>query len=261
MLINKFIGGRTIHHAKNLKLKMPFGKIYDYVKEGNHKDHKINHKINLYALNQTYNSYHAIKLTSLYNSNLEGYLDDYYSLCIKNGNKILIDAENVKNQNMINDYSNYCIDNYDGHIFYKTYQMYRKDTLSLLENDLHNYKNNFGIKLVRGAYHNEDKSSGLLHLKKEDTHNDYDQAINLLSTYDNDVIIASHNNQSCKKALTYGKNFKYAQLLGMKDNLSTYLLNTGNKVYKYIPYGTWNESIPYLTRRLYENYDILKYIF
>lgn len=260
MLINKFIGGRTIHHAKNLKLKMPYGKIYDYVKEGDPKDHAINHKINLYALKETHNSFHAIKLTSLYNSNLENYLDDYYHLCIKNDNKILIDAENVKNQNMINDYTNHCIDTYEGTIFYKTYQMYRKDTLSLLESDLSNY-NNFGIKLVRGAYHNEDKNSGLLHLKKEDTHKDYDQAIHLLSSYDNDVIIATHNNISCQKARSYNKNFKYAQLLGMNDKLSNNLQKNGNQVYKYIPYGNWSESIPYLTRRLYENYEILKYIF
>lgn len=261
MLISKFIGGRTIHHAKNLNLKLPYGKIYDYVKEGNPKNHKINHQINLNALNETQNSIHAIKLTSLYNSNLEKYLDEYYKLCLKNNNKILIDAENVKNQNTINIYSNYCIDKYDGCVFYKTYQMYRNDALSLLESDLRKYNNNFGIKLVRGAYHNEDKNTGLLHLVKEDTHNDYNQAIHLLSYYDNDVIIASHNKYSCLNALNYKKDFKYAQLLGMNDNLSAYLLNTGNQVYKYIPYGNWKESIPYLTRRLYENYDILKYVF
>jgi len=37
-------------------------------------------------------------------------------------------------------------------------------------------------------------------------------------------------------------------------------LKNGNEVYKYIPYGKWIDTIPYLTRRLYENYDILRYI-
>ena len=46
----------------------------------------------------------------------------------------------------------------------------------------------------------------------------------------------------------------------MNDELSKYLLENGNQVYKYIPYGNWIDSIPYLSRRLYENYDILKYI-
>ena len=132
--------------------------------------------------------------------------------------------------------------------------------VKLLENDLSNY-NNFGIKLVRGAYHNQDKNTGLLYLVKENTDRHYNQAIHLLSNYDNDVIVATHNKNSCQIALSYQKQFKYAQLLGMNDYLSNYLLNNRQQVYKYIPYGNWKESIPYLTRRLYENYDVLKYIF
>lgn len=61
--------------------------------------------------------------------------------------------------------------------------------------------------------------------------------------------------------MNFQKNFKYAQLLGMNDTLSHYLLEKNNDVYKYIPYGNWHESIPYLIRRLYENYGILRYIF
>ena len=58
---------------------------------------------------------------------------------------------------MINYYTDYCIKKFDINIFYKTYQMYRNDSLNLLENDLNNYRKDFGIKLVRGAYHNQDK--------------------------------------------------------------------------------------------------------
>ena len=257
MFITKFIGGNSIFQVKNIKL--PYGKIYDYVKESDSRDHIINHQLNILALKETHNSIHAIKLSGLHNINLENYLDEYNSIAISNNHKILIDAENVKNQEMINEYSNYCIKNYTT-TFYKTYQMYRNDSYKLLENDLLNYKNNFGIKLVRGAYYNEDKNTGLLQLTKGDTHIHYNQAIHLLSNYDNDVIVATHNNNSCQIALSYQKQFKYAQLLGMNDNLSNYLLKNGNQVYKYIPYGNWRESIPYLTRRLYENYDILKYI-
>jgi len=46
----------------------------------------------------------------------------------------------------------------------------------------------------------------------------------------------------------------------MNNKLSDNLLKQGQDVYKYIPYGKWSESIPYLTRRLYENYSILQYI-
>ena len=258
MFITKFIGGNSIFQVKNIKI--PYGKIYDYVKESNYKEHIINHQLNILGLKETQNSIHAIKLSGLYNINLENYLDEYNTIAIKNNHKILIDAENVKNQEMINEYSNYCIENYNN-IFYKTYQMYRHDTLKVLENDLINYQNKkFGIKLVRGAYHNEDKKTGLLYLKKEDTDRDYNKAIDLLSNYNNDVIIATHNTISCEIALNYKKKFKYAQLLGMNDKLSNYLLKNGKEVYKYIPYGKWVDTIPYLTRRLYENYDILRYI-
>lgn len=258
MIISRFIGGNSIFKVKNLKL--PYGKIYDYVKEGNPKDHIINHKQNILGLQETTNAVHAIKLTSLYNSKLEKYLDEYYSIAVKNNHKILIDAEDVKNQEMINHYSNYCIEKYSSNVFYKTYQMYRNDNLKLLENDLLQFKNEFGIKLVRGAYHNQDKKTGLLHLNKEDTDKDYNNAIELLSNYNNDVLIATHNNISCEIALKHKKEFKYAQLLGMNDNLSNYLLKNGNEVYKYIPYGKWIDTLPYLSRRLYENYDILKYV-
>lgn len=258
MLMSRFIGGNSIIAAK--KLNIPYKKIYDYVKEGNSKDHKNNHELNVFALKKTKNSIHAIKLTSLYNNNLKKYLDEYHSLSVKNNNKILIDAEDVKNQDMINNYTNHCIKTYNSGIFYKTYQMYRNDSLKLLENDLLKF-NNYGIKLVRGAYHNQDKNTGLLHLQKTDTDSDYNDAIRLLSTYKNDVFVATHNKESCEIAISIQRKFKYAQLLGMNDKLSSYLLEKNNDVYKYIPYGKWNDSVPYLTRRLYENYDIMKYIF
>ena len=258
MFMNRFIGGTSIFYAK--KLKLPYKKIYDYVKEGNSKDHKKNHELNTLALKETNNSIHAIKLTSIYNNNLKDYLYDYHQLSIKNNNKILIDAEDVKNQEMINEYTNHCIETYNSGVFYKTYQMYRNDSLNLLENDLLKY-NNYGIKLVRGAYHNQDKNTGLLYLQKEETDSNYNDAIRLLSNYKNDVIIATHNKESCAIAMSLQKKFKYAQLLGMNDTLSSYLLKNNNDVYKYIPYGKWHESIPYLTRRLYENFDIMKYIF
>lgn len=259
MIMNRFIGGNTIFVAKNLKL--PYGKIYDYVKEGNSKFHLENHKLNMLALNETNSSFHAIKLSSLFNKDIEKYLDEYHSVSIKNNNKILIDAEDVNQQEMINYYSNHCIESYNSGIFYKTYQMYRKDSLNLLKEDLSNYKTHFGIKLVRGAYYNQDKCTGLLHINKEDTDRDYNNAIRLLSDFNNDVLIATHNMDSCELALNYKKKFKYAQLLGMNDSLSTYLLENNNDVYKYIPYGKWSDSLPYLIRRLYENYDILKYLF
>ena len=55
------------------------------------------------------------------------------------------------------------------------------------------------------------------------------------------------------------KNVEFAQLMGMSDNLSNTLAKD-QKVFKYIPFGNLYETLPYLTRRLYENYPMMQYL-
>ena len=43
----------------------------------------------------------------------------------------------------------------------------------------------------------------------------------------------------------------------MSDYLSEELADEGIVVYKYLPYGEYKDTLPYLSRRLYENYPIL----
>lgn len=260
-IYSKFCGGFNIKHAKNLDIK--YNKIFDYIREGDSKYHNLIHQNNLIALKNTTNSYHAIKLSGLKCNNIEDYLKEYYEICNKNNNKILIDAENYLIQDFINDFTNKIILKYNKNqtIFFKTYQMYRIDSFNILTHDIEKI-NNLGIKLVRGAYYNQDFKYNILHSCKNNTDNDYNNAIKILSETNIKTIIATHNNYSCDLALKYQKNnnFLFAQLLGMNDKLSDYLINENQKVFKYIPYGNPIISIPYLTRRLYENYDILKYI-
>ena len=52
------------------------------------------------------------------------------------------------------------------------------------------------------------------------------------------------------------KNIEFAQLMGMSDILSG-KVSKKHSVYKYIPYGNFNDTLPYLIRRLYENYPII----
>ena len=64
--------------------------------------------------------------------------------------------------------------------------------------------------------------------------------------------------------LNYYKNkniFEFAHLLGMNQNYYDFLVNKNYYVNVYIPYGPYRYTIPYLTRRLYENLDYLKYMF
>ena len=43
------------------------------------------------------------------------------------------------------------------------------------------------------------------------------------------------------------------------DEIEYYTMGEGYKTYKYVPYGPLFKTLPYLIRRLYENYDIMKH--
>ena len=54
--------------------------------------------------------------------------------------------------------------------------------------------------------------------------------------------------------------FEFAHLMGMQEENYHGLTNIGQRVNVYVPYGPYTQMIPYLTRRLYENIDMLKYM-
>jgi len=219
------------------------------------------------------------------------------------GNKVTIDAETVAFQPVVDMLTNTVLDRHmtrvyydrsdidsvsendnknvklsqmgDTHI-YKTMQMYRKDSVNELNEFISQYPH-AGVKLVRGAYYNEDYKTGYLHDKKEDTDRAYYRGTRML--YNNtwgakgQYIIASHNKDSVydtikmeyMKEPNYGNRnrFNYAQLLGMGDELGRAILRVEINdmvLYKYVPYGPLDVAVPYLVRRLYENWKMLKYI-
>ena len=243
--------------------------ILDYINESNKYPHKNFNEI--IRLIKTYpGNKIAIKLSSLdVKKNYENTLNLSNKICQEaklKDCKIMIDAEDY----LIQDYISYLTDelmsfyNNEEVLVYKTYQMYRKDSLEMLESDISKKNRNYiGCKLVRGAYYNQDKKYDILFKEKKQTDINYNLAIDFLreNTLQKDkVILATHNDYSVDLSLKKPNNFEYSQLLGMNDKLTNKLIKNNKKVYKYLPYGNFLESLPYLVRRLYENYSILKWI-
>ena len=212
----------------------------------------------------------AIKLSQF--SFNETIIDNVVSMFCSKNIQVLIDAENNDNYDIYNNITNCLINDYnsDNVNVIKTYQMYRRDSYNTLLGDIIYFnKNNklHGIKLVRGAYYYSEKNDGHLYNDINNTHNNYNKALYLINNTKNTTqcILATHNDISIKKALNlmsisndYEK-FKFASLYGMNNYITRNNIKNIKKMV-YIPYGAYIEILPYLSRRLYENSNIIKYM-
>jgi len=278
-LYSKFIAGSTLKQAilraNKLLVTRNYKPIYDYSYEDKNNEMICYTEIKNIA-STLKNDLIAIKLSGL-NFNNE-YTKNIIHIGIKNNNKFLIDAEDVDIQSKINDITNEMLLEFNNNVnvnVYKTYQMYRKDSYNILQQDLTNFYNKnilLGIKLVRGAYYKTDyKVGGVLFDNIEETHNSYDSGSELILQFqkniDNSTIFATHNSNSINKIINIANTnnlvkdyINFAQLLGMADKTSNDIIKKGYSVYKYFPYGPISYTLPYFSRRLYENYKIISYI-
>ncbi len=265
---------RYTSNFKNLNKiinKIKFNKqipIIDYANE-NTSNYKKNFDIINNIISTYPNNTFALKFSSLGLSQTKDINSLHLSNIIiknakQNNSTILIDAEQNDIQNTINVWTDNLIlkHNHDRPLIYKTYQMYRKDSFELFCKDLDRFKGIFlGIKLVRGAYYNTDKHNGVLFTDKKDTDKIYDKAVKYFHDKNNPkhyLIVASHNEKSIQMLDHYkNNNISVAHLLGFSDNLSNKLVTKNYKVYKYLPFGNYRDTFPYLLRRLYENYPLL----
>lgn len=237
----------------------------------NQNNHKNNYKEIKRLIHEFPNNYIALKLSSLNINNYNEALNYSYNLCnyaIDNNCKIIIDAENHAIQDDINTISNKLMEHFnkkDVNI-YKTYQLYRPDYFNKFIGDITKQRKfKIGFKLVRGAYYNKEKDMSHICNTKEETDRNYNRAIqyfnNVYHINDDKLICATHNEYSINKAKKFdNKNIAFAQLMGMSNDISNKLAEENFKVIKYIPYGNYTETLPYFVRRLYENYDFIKFL-
>eukprot|EP00871_Galdieria_phlegrea_P004605 jgi/Galph1/5145/GphlegSOOS_G3698.1 len=212
-------------------------------------------------------------------------LDRVCQAAYSRGVPILIDAEQYNVQEAIEYLAvgmqkRYNQDMHRSAIVYTTIQCYLKQAIPRVEhgmsfgNRLH-FK--YGAKLVRGAYlaferrvaASEGRESPVYD-RIEETHHCYNTiaAGMLLNVGYNrcSVMLATHNLDSIEKAVSEmsrrhlepnNMNIHFAQLFGMGDSMTLGLSKAGFNSCKYVPFGPLEEVMPYLTRRIEENRDIL----
>lgn len=261
--MQKFLGGTNMQElAVTLErcMRNKWIPILDYAREGSlTKDDVVNYTKKMETLEGLSPAY-ALKLSSFAPSNPCNTMDYTINKLLEKGAKtIFLDAESVAQEHIENNVFNALIKkhNANGPILYKTYQMYKRNP-KLLE-DLQELPN-LSVKLVRGAYFERDKHTGLLFENIKDTHEQYNKYIKTLYQDLNiPTLVATHNTESIEIAKQYS-NAQFAQLLGMRDTLSSHLART-HTVYKYVPYGTYMEMLPYLSRRFLENAAIARNMF
>lgn len=171
-------------------------------------------------------------------------------------NRIMIDAEEVAVQDTVNDITNDLIATY-GDVVYKTYQMYRKDSLERLALDIDRFRQlgaPLNVKLVRGAYLHRDRRTGVLHDTKEQTDRAYDYAVDLLlknEQHVGEVVFATHNEASFRRFKDlFGPKYHHATLMGFHEPLRW---EGSVRRMVYVPFGPLHRTYPYLLRRWYEN--------
>jgi len=108
------------------------------------------------------------------------------------------------------------------------------------------------IRLVKGAY-NEPSTIAYKSRKEIDT-NYVELMEHLFKDSASLFSVATHDDKLVHEAMRmskeYSKNFEFAFLKGIKDDLKRELVNKGYRVTEYIPYGqNW---LPYSLRRLRE---------
>ncbi|KAM9837632.1 hydroxyproline dehydrogenase [Aulostomus maculatus] len=173
--------------------------------------------------------------------------------------------------------------NKDGTWIWNTYQCYLKESRSLLLEALRLSQDEgfcLGVKLVRGAYMDKERRlaqkegrTDPVHNSWEDTNDSYNGSLQVMLEVISKnperyrIIVATHNEESVRRAAKWiedlginkdGGSVCFGQLLGMCDHVSLTLAKEGYAVYKSVPYGSVDDTLPYLVRRAQENRTVLQ---
>ena len=308
-IFKQFVGGESITECNNAieeLSKYNIGTILDYSVEGKESEQDFEKCFNetIRTIEKAYNDknipFCVFKVTGLARfallekislnqtlteaekiewQNVEKRVNIICETAANKNQAIFIDAEESWIQPAIDELvnKNMAIHNKQDVIVYNTYQLYRHDRLTFLQNTLNDaLKNNYkvGAKLVRGAYMEKERKRAIeknytspIQPNKQNSDNDYNNALTFCVENINNVALCAgtHNEESSlhlvklmqKHNLTPNdKRIYFSQLYGMSDHISYNLSLNNYNVAKYVPYGPVNEVLPYLIRRAQENTSV-----
>ena len=195
------------------------------------------------------------------------------------GISVFFDAEESSFQDVIDDIALQMMEKYNKEkvIIYNTFQSYRWDRYSKL-NAMHTACQKsgalLGVKLVRGAYMEQENAAAKrmaqkspIHTNKHHCDMDFNAALKYCVEHYKEIALcaATHNEYSIHYLQELIQQYNvprahshvsFAQLYGMGDVISYNLSAQGYNVGKYLPYGKVEKVIPYLYRRIQENKSI-----
>lgn len=200
-------------------------------------------------------------------------LDALCAAAAEQGKKLFIDAEETWINPAIDAAAEAMMQKYnrDRQVVYTTLQLYRRDGLDYLQRLITTADYKIGLKLVRGAYHEQENERAArmgypspVLPSKSAVDQSYNDALRLCIRNLDKVSFcaATHNAESTELLIRLMEEFRvapdsqivsFSQLYGMRDNITYELAGKGYNVSKYIPYGPLKETLPYLIRRAQEN--------
>ena len=206
-------------------------------------------------------------------------LDSICFTAAQKGVSIYFDAEETWIQGAISQLVKQMMKRYNQKkaVVYDTFQLYRTDHLTLLQESYEEARREgyiFGAKLVRGAYMGKERRRAEemgypspIHPNKEATDHAFNEAVRFCVDHyetmssSNATHNADSNRLQAELIVERGiprnhPNLNFCQLYGMSDNLTFNLAESGFNVAKYVPYGPVREVVPYLIRRAQENSSV-----
>ncbi|MBH2547973.1 proline dehydrogenase family protein [Serratia marcescens] len=183
--------------------------------------------------------------------------------------RVMIDAEQSWIQSVVDEIAmeNMIKYNQETPIITLTLQCYKKGSYEFITyiNDVAIKKGiKIGIKLVRGAYLEEEMkcnkhAAEVFFSSKSETDKNYNSVVDfIVANIENFTpFFATHNEVSINRILgdkrLSNNDFWLGQLYGVGDHVSLNAVNKGARVCKYLPYGPFEKTFPYLLRRIEEN--------